>query len=192
MNEVRIAALVEGHGEVQAVPVLLRRIIAAIDPSIAAAIPWPFRHPSGRIRMPGGLERALNAVPALYPGHAILVLIDSDDDCPGELGPELLQRAKTARSDLRVAVVLAHQEFECWFLAAAESLKALRPGRTAPQHPERIRDAKGWLTDNLARRGRYSETLDQAAFAAGMNLDLARARSRSFRKLWREIESYCL
>jgi len=195
MTEVRIATLVEGDGEVQALPVLIRRIVRDIDPSIEVVLPRPFRHPSGSIRKSGGLERAINAIAVRSPHHAILVLTDSDDDCPKDLGPELLRRAKAARPDLRVSVVLPHREFECWFLAAAESLagkRALNQNLTAPENPEQIRDAKGWLTAELTRPGRYSPTQDQAAFCALLDLKLARTRSRSFRKLWREVERYCL
>jgi hypothetical protein len=52
----------------------------------------------------------------------VLVLIDADDDCPAHLGPALLARAREARSDVPVSVVLANREFEAWFLAAAPSL----------------------------------------------------------------------
>ena len=61
-----------------------------------------------------GIEKALNAVAELHPDHAILVLIDSDDDCPRDLGPELTARAKQARTDLHIAVILAHREYESW------------------------------------------------------------------------------
>jgi hypothetical protein len=74
MNEVRIAPLVEGHGEEQAVPVLIRRLVQAIDPLVFPVIARPFRHPSGTIRRAGGLEKALNAVAEL---HALDLLAPS-------------------------------------------------------------------------------------------------------------------
>lgn len=192
MRTVRIAPLVEGDGEVQAVPLLIRRIIFEIDPSIATHISPAFRHPSGSIRRTGGLERAIQTLAALSRDHAILVLIDSDDDCPKDLGPELVRRAHAARSDVHVSVVLAHREYETWFLAAAESLagkRNLMPGIAAPATPENIRDAKGWPTHHLPDAMRYSPTQDQAALSHLLDLKLARVRSRSFRKLWKEIET---
>lgn len=195
MRIARIAPLVEGDGEVIGFPVLLRRIIQKIDPMIHPAVCRGFRHPSGSMRRTGGLERAIQAVAEVHPAHPILVLIDSDDDCPKESAPELASRAKRARPDLTVSVVLAHREYEAWFLAAGESLAGLRnlsPDLVAPQEPEEIRDAKGWLSKQMPRAMRYSPTQDQAALSAQFDLDIARRRSRSFRKLWKEIEGILL
>ena len=191
MSVVRIAPLVEGDGEVTAVPVLLRRIAASIDPTVSLDVRLGFRHPSGRLFRAGGLERAIEAVSTRFPGHHIFVLIDSDDDCPKELGPVLLERVRTARPDLGISIVLAHREYEAWFLAAAESLggrRRLHQDLIAPPAPEEIRDAKGWLTRYLPERMTYSPTQDQAALSACFDLHLARERSRSFRKLWTEVE----
>ena len=79
MNQVQIASLVEGDGEVEALPILLRRVVGQISPLISPVIPRPFRHPSGSIQRVGGLERALNAVAKLYSAPAIVILIDCDD-----------------------------------------------------------------------------------------------------------------
>jgi hypothetical protein len=192
MSPVRIACLVEGDGEVEALPVLLRRVVQAIDPGVSLVVPRGFRHPSGSIQRVGGLERALSAVAVRFAGHSIVVLIDCDDDCPKELGPELARRARQARPDLQISLVLAYREYESWFLAAAESLAGkhhLDPGLTAPENPESIRDAKGWLSRHLQGTRRYSPTVDQAALSQWLDLEQARTRSRSFRKLWKEIEA---
>ena len=186
MKLVKIASLVEGDGEVRSVPVLLRRIIAALDPTTYPTLPRSFRQTSSTVLRPGGLERALDAIAEIHPNHAILVLLDCDDDCPKELGQSLLTRAKQARPDLVISVVLARREYEAWFLAAAESLAGLRHLKdplAPPPNPEAIRDAKGWLTDRMATTARYSETQDQEALSARFDLILARNRSRSFRKL---------
>lgn len=192
MRIARIAPLVEGDGEVVGVPVLLRRIVHSIDPTVCPEVCRGFRHPSGSLRRAGGLERAIDAVAEVHPAHAILVLIDSDDDCPRHLGPELLGRATQARPDLLVSIVLAHREYEAWFVAAAESLSGRRnlpQDLTAPPDPEEIRDAKGWLTRQMPPSMRYSPTQDQAALSSQFDLELARSRSRSFRKLWKEVEN---
>ena len=121
MSVVRIAPIVEGDGEVSAFPILLRRLVVALNPSVAIQVAPCFRHPSGSIRRAGGVERAVEAVARIHAGYSIVVLIDSDDDCPKNLGPELVRRARSARPDLPVEVILAHREYEAWFLAAAES-----------------------------------------------------------------------
>jgi hypothetical protein len=189
---VQIASLVEGDGEVEALPVLIRRVVAEINPGIVPIVPRPFRHPAGSVTKPGGLERALGAVAESFPAHAIVVLMDCDDDCPKELGPRMAHRAKQARPDLYISFVLAHREYESWFLAAAESLAGKRrlvTGLVAPEIPESIRDAKGWLSQHIQGPGRYSPTQDQAALSASLDLRRAHLRSRSFRKFWKEIEA---
>jgi hypothetical protein len=103
---------------------------------------------------------------------------------------ELLARAETARPDKSSLVVLAHQEFEAWFLASASSLKGQR-GLSQEiedhEHPESIRGCKEWLENWMPPTRKYSETTDQAAFAATFDLTRAR-RAPSFDKLWRGIE----
>jgi hypothetical protein len=192
VNQVQIASLVEGDGEIEGLPVLLRRVVREINPYIIPVVPRAFRHPAGSIQRLGGLERALSAVAERYPGHSIVVVMDCDDDCPKELGPKMAWRAKRARPDLYISFILAHREYESWFLAAAESLAGKRNldlDLAAPENPENIRDAKGWLSQHVRGTGRYSPTQDQAALSQLLDLELARTRSRSFRKFWKEIEA---
>ena len=192
MRVSRIAVVVEGDGERRAAPVLIRRIAQAIDPTIQVVVPEGFRHPSGSMIRPGGLERAVRAAAIKHPNHAVLVLLDCDDDCPAILGPKLLQRLNAAGQDLVTSVVLVSaQEFESWFLAACESLagkRDLQPDLMPPPAPESIRNAKGWLSDRmLPKSRRYAPTQDQEYLAARFDLQAALARSPSFHKLWREI-----
>ena len=131
--------------------------------TLNAVVPRGFRHPSGSIRKAGGLERAIQTIAIKHPYHAILVVIDCDDDCPAVLGVELQARAHIARPDLITSVVLAHREYETWFLAAAESL--------------------------AGKRRLPAELIAPLGLSSLFDLDVARTRSRSFRKLWKEIES---
>jgi hypothetical protein len=187
----RLGCIVEGYGEVEAVPTLIRRIAAMLDPSLVIRVPQPIRVPRSKLVKSGELERyvVVGALKVGTPG-AILIVLDSDDDCPRDLGPELLRRATAARSDFSFGVVLAKREFEAWFLASAESLQGVRglpPDLQPPPDPESIRDAKGWLSNRMPRGQSYKETEHQAALTAQFNLDSARQRSRSFDKCYREI-----
>ena len=142
------------------------------------------------------LERAVELAARLVGRQGgILVIIDSDDDCPAELGPQLLDRARKARSDLPIGVVLAKREFEGWFLASAESLRGKRglpDDLTPPADPESVRGAKGWIARQMIGGGTYSETLDQPALTAVFDLDQAAGRSGSFDKCLREITGLIL
>jgi hypothetical protein len=188
--DLRIACIVEGHGELEAVPIVVRRIAQAIDPRLAIQLGHPLRIPKSRLVKPGELERAVE-IAARRVGIAggILIILDSDDECPARLGPELLVRAKKVRSDLPIRVVLAKREFEAWFLAAAESLqgkRGLAQDLTCPSDPESIRGAKEWLTGHMVEGQRYVETLDQSALASVFDLADAR-RAPSFDKFYRDV-----
>ncbi|ADI06927.1 hypothetical protein SBI_03806 [Streptomyces bingchenggensis BCW-1] len=189
---VTIASVVEGEGEISALPVLLRRLMYEVQIWDADIQP-PFLVDRGRLVRPGGLEAAVEAqarrVPADHPG-GILVVIDADDDCPASLGPSLLARAEAARPDRRTAVVLANREFEAWFLASAPSLggrAGLAERLEVPANSETLRDCKGWLTHHRRDGVRYRPRVDQAALTDVINLDLDRANSSSFDKFCRDI-----
>ena len=193
VQAVTIASVVEGHGEVPGLPPLLQRI--ARDHSVwDLRTPPPFRRNKGSLVLPGGIETAVQAT-AHRVGEVggVLVLIDADDDRPGCHGPELLARARRARSDVPVSVVLANKEFEAWFLAGASSLAGQHgfPADLAPPpKPESIRDAKGWLTNQrkTANGQPYSPTVDQAPLARIFDMKQARAGAPSFDKFRREVE----
>lgn len=187
----QLGCVVEGHGDVAAVPILVRRLRDSIAPSLPLIVRRPVRVKRDRLSHAGELERAIQlAAPPAEPVPALLVLVDAEADCAAQLGPELGERATDRRPDLAVAVVLAVREFECWFLAAAESLRghrALADNLAAPDKPEGIGGAKAWLRARMPAGRTYSETADQPALAAVMDIQAAR-RAPSFDRLWREME----
>lgn len=190
MTHASIASIVEGHGEMEALPALLRAVALVVAPTAALRVPRPVRVPKGRLVKSGELERAIRlAVLKLEGPGAVMVLLDADDDCPATEAPRLLERARTVAGANPVAVVLAKCEYESWFLAAAESLRGrrgLRADLSAPAAPESIRGAKEWLSSRMASNSPYSETLDQAALTASMDVNAARA-APSFDKFYREV-----
>lgn len=185
-----VAAIVEGHAEVESVPLLLRRIFAQLGVS-DIQVSRPFRVKRNRVVKAGELERAISqTIRDRAEVGGIMVVIDSDDDCPAELGPQLLDRAKKV-THLPVAVVLANREFECWFLGSKESLRGINgilENASAPPNPENIRGAKEHLTRNMAQGRRYLEVDDQATFAERFDLNAARRTCPSFDKCFREAE----
>lgn len=187
-----LSCIIEGHGEVSAVPLLLRRLRDELAPTLDLRIARPIRLPRKKLVKSNELEKAVEfAANQVRPPRGVLVLIDADDDCPAELGPELLARARQARSDVPIGVVLAKYEYEAWFLAAIDSLSGRR-GLAADLQVvpdcESIRDAKKALTRNMAGSQAYSPVPDQPALTAVFDMQLARTRSDSFDKCWREIE----
>jgi len=194
MTDVRIAAIVEGHGECVAIPILVRRIALDIDPGFVPSILPPFRVPVSRLRNAGEIERAVDLAARKLQGvGGILVVVDCDWDggCPAREGPLLLRRAKQARNDMLISVILAKKEYEAWFLAAAESLRGKRglSGHLeSPTDPETIRGAKEWLSSNMPRGMSYSETDDQPALTQVFDMTAAR-KADSFDKCYRDIRN---
>ncbi len=194
MKEVRVAAIVEGHGECEAVPILVRRIAQTIDPGFVPRILPPLRIPASRLLKQGEMERSLDFAARKLEGRGgIVIIVDCDWEncCPAEEGPLLLRRAVATRSDMPIVVVFAKREFEAWFLAAAESLRGkfgLPGDLESPAHPESIRGAKEWLTEKMPLGRAYAETTDQPAFAAVFDMGAAR-RADSFDKCYRDIKN---
>lgn len=187
----QIASIVEGHGEVHAVPLLIRRIASVCSPDAIVEPLRPMRVPRNRLMKPGEVERAVEFAARLSgPDGRILIVFDADGDCPKDLAAEVAERARSARGDRLIGVVIAKQEYEAWLIAAAESLAARRGlgGQiAAPPAPETIADAKGWLSDRMTAGRPYQPTLDQAALTALLDLTRARNRAPSFDKMWREV-----
>ena len=185
----RVASVVEGHGEVEALPILIRRVGEGCDPPIYPNVERPIRISGSKLRKPDEMRRAVElAASRAGEGGAVFVLLDADDDCPKELAPVLLE-AMGQRDDVPVGLVLAKHEFEAWFLAAAESLRGKRnlaDDLTGPADPESISGAKEWLRERMVGGATYSETLDQPALTAQFDLGAAR-RADSFDKCLREI-----
>ena len=182
-----IAAIVEGDGEVEAVPVLIRRIGTVVSPLVPPEVLRPIRVRRQRIVKEGELERYVClAASRAGDGGRIAIVLDANGDCPAELAPIILQRARAARPDMRIEAILAKREYEAWFISAIESIAGIRgihPDVSAPTAPESIRGAKEWLQDRM--RGSYRPTADQAALTAQFDMALARDRSPSFDKMWR-------
>ena len=186
----RLAAIVGGDGEREAVPILIRRIALDIDPGLVPDVRPVLKVPESLLLKADEFERALEFAARKLAGRGgILVLLDCDDGCPAKDGPALLKRAACVRPEIPVKVVLAKREFEAWFLAAAESVRGQRglpADLTAPTDPEAIRGAKEWLTNKMPDGRSYSETTDQPALASLFDMDAAR-RSDSFDKCYREV-----
>lgn len=206
MIRLRVAPIVEGHGEVASVPILLRRIgneilrveyldvlqpvrvsRSSIVPREAAA-PGALEDPVKELRRAVELAarkiaaRSDPATPAL-----VLILLDAEQDCPAKLGPYL----RDAVPQPNVACVLAKVEYETWFVAAAESLTEFldRGEGPVPAEPEEQGCGKSWIQRRF-RRPAYSPTVDQPRMTSAMDLLQCRARSPSFDKLCRELETY--
>lgn len=188
----RIVTIVEGHGEVEALPLLLRRIAAEASEMRYLDVLPPIRVKRQKILKPGEFERALElAARQTTRDDGILILLDAENDCPRELAKTLLTRATAARPDRRVRVVLPKRMYEAWFLAASQSIAGQRGLETtlvAPLDPEANPNPKAWLSERMPPGRSYRESLDQPALTSRLDLRAA-CSSPSLRKLCRDVAS---
>jgi hypothetical protein len=189
-STVTIASIVEGEGERDALPVLLRRIAAEVGVKNLVT-PRPQRERRGNITRGGGIEKVVSAAATRVRGAGgILVLIDADTDCPATLGPQLLRRAQAVQGGTRIRVVLAKHEFEAWFLASLPSLAGQErfPKRLSRvQNPEFYEDCKGELEKFLPGKQSYRPVPDQKPLASVFDMKMAREHADSFDKFYRDI-----
>ncbi len=195
MNEnPSIVAIVEGDGELDAVPGLLRRILWERRCRFDIMTKKP-KAANGKPDLLKRFEKFLQYT-ILDGCDAILVLVDADEECPFEQVPYLTAMAAALNLDVPVAIVYARSEYETWFISSLSECTG-EPIRTrlgipasvnAPNNVENIRGAKGWLEERMPNDRGYKETEDQAPLTHHINLDLTHNRSRSFRRLCHAVD----
>ena len=188
----KIACIVEGDGEVQALPALLHRLHQWRTPNTSPPIiERPIRVRRDQfLNKPVEFDRHLQLAAMKCGADGwILILLDADDDCPQKLGGNILQDARQIIPHRPISVVLANREYEAWFIASAAALQASGhfaiPAQGKIPAAESPRDAKGWVKEHMVS-GVYGETIEQLALTRHMDLVQVFANSRSFRKLCSE------
>ena len=178
-----IVPIVEGHGDVPAIRQLLWRLVDAAQARCQVGIGQPIRCNRSQLVKEAELKKRVRIARLREDFGAVLIVFDSDDDCPVELAAQVREWAVEVAGP-KCEVVLAKREYEAWFLAAVESLRthhSVRDDAQAHPDPESPRDAKGRLEAMMHIS--YSETTHQPAFSALFCMPAAYARCHSFRKL---------
>lgn len=184
-----IQPIVEGHGEEEAFPILLRRLLPELGCHLDIG-GSPLRSKRTQIIREADFKRAIQ-IASLKPGAcAILVLFDADDDCASTHVPSMLAWAQEVIPQMPCGVIMARREYEAWFLAAIESLRGQHGiGQDAAyqSNPEQVRDAKGAVGSFMPHKVFYAPTADQPSLSARFDLGAAYRRASSFRKLVKEL-----
>ncbi len=186
----KIVALVEGPGDVEAVPELLRKVLYEKQQWT-----WQVARPK-RVGGLGALKKRLVKFMTYAERDAeeggILILLDLDDGCPETEAINLARQIKSLNLSCPVAIVFAHREYEAWFLASLDSIvkqfNLLPTGLTCKGDVERIRDVKGWLTRQMPPGRAYKPTIHQTRLTTWIDLDIACQNSRSFRRLCNAVQ----
>jgi hypothetical protein len=189
----KIIPIVEGDGEIDAVPNLLTRILHEQE-CYHFQVHQPALNASGgdNIKKPGGVEKFVRLAMLKNDCAGILVLLDSDGEfCPIEKAKELTERVRMIGTTCPVAVVIAHCEYEAWFLASIETVCAhehLPNELIYNRDCEATRGAKKWFTDQMQGSRIYKETLHQLEFTRLLDVEKTRSNSRSFRRFCHAVE----
>ena len=190
----KIVPIVEGHSEVVALPLLLRRLAEWRSDNHYVEVSVPIRVNRNRfLNKADDFARHLSLAGAKCGTNGwVLIMLDADDDCPANLAPQIQGRAERILQQ-PVSVVLPNREFEAWFIGAASSLHGHRGlavnDKDLQIDPESPRDAKGWLANRMEKRS-YGEITDQPALVSVMDLQQAFDRCRSFKKLCSEWDRH--
>ncbi len=194
-NVPSIVPVVEGPGDREAAPVLLRKVLAERLTRHDITIKRP-KSANGKPRLVRDLERFLRYAVVERDCGAILVLLDADDECPKQEVARLAKRAAALGLQVPVAIVYAKHEYETWFIASLDSPsgeqirnRLVLPAATSfTGDVEEKSGAKSWLTHHMPAAKAYKPTTDQAALSQFIHLDHTHDRSRSFRRLCHAVE----
>jgi hypothetical protein len=180
---VTLQVIVEGYGEVGAVPVLLKRLRKQCA-AFRLRIGRPHRRPQSQLLQRESLQNAIEALLAQADDErsGILILFDGDDHCPREVGPRIQRWAQEHARGIPCEVVVAWREYEAWFLA---NVGSVIPGAPGHENPEGPRNAKGALSARMPAGKSYQERIDQELFTKRFDMAAAHRRCRSFQRVVR-------
>ncbi|MFN0315677.1 MAG: DUF4276 family protein [Burkholderiales bacterium] len=187
----RLLPIVEGYGDLHAVPLLVRRVLR--DHQIHTV---QILRPHRRGDLPKVLSNFENYFRmAIKETAAILWVLDFDCqscDCPKVEADGLYDRAAKISPNWPFRVAFMIKEYETLFLTDATSTRLLlniRDSTSFPGNPETVRDAKGWLSQAMPRGFAYKPTIHQSKLTFKLNLSRLREASPSFRHFEKAILS---
>ena len=195
----RIIPIVEGDGEITAVPELIRRFLHEKLSEYIITVRSPMRLRRNQIdqKLPGFLHMAQRDEGC----KAIIVIMDSDTKCAKDEALHISEVVRQHNVYVPVAVVCPSVEYEVWFIASIETIQDQPIGKRGivitvstnrdmeeVETPEGIGSPKGWLKRHMPKTMTYNPTQDQAALTARIDFELASERSRSFRRLCHAVE----
>ena len=171
----RAYLVVEGHGDREAALNLVARLAQDLG---LAGLHWADPIRGRNLHQELGIQKAGELVRRKGDAAALLLLRDEDDGCPKELAPMAAEWLRRLSLPFPSAVVLAHREFEAFFLPCLSRMvgrklvgpegverPGLLPGSRFNGDPESLRGVKEWLSRHMPLGRAYKPTLDQLALA---------------------------
>lgn len=185
--------IVEGHGENSAVENLLTRLWQWLK---LPHIVWAKPKRLNALHTEAGVRNACELLRKDKDCERALILRDEDDGCPAEAGPETALWVERANLPFPVAVVLAHREYEAWFLPCIHLMvgKPLASPKGIPlasvlpeakfgegkrpeeigEAAEKIRGVKEYLRDYFPKGRPYKPTTHQLALTRLIDFQVLR------------------
>jgi hypothetical protein len=172
-SDPHIGLVVEGRGETNAVPLLLRRWLQEqgnYEDILGKPIVCNGR---GNATRAGGIEGMVVTAVARPGCRGVLIVLDADRDPVCMLGPSLRKRAQ-CETGLPIAVCLAEPKFEAWIMASAESMELplSYPFTSDPC----------FLIEQALGENKYAKPTWQPRLTSRIELGRAAARDRSLRR----------
>jgi hypothetical protein len=178
-NSPHIGLVVEGPGDANSLPILLRKWLALREDYrdlLGKPIPCNGRENATVLN---GIE-GYTATAASRPGcKAVLVVLDAEKDCAAHMGPTLLSRAIEV-CPVPVILCLAEHHWEDWLYASAETLEI--DGFT-------YEEGKRKALSLALRPTKYVKPTWQPRLTARMNVELAISRSKSLARMLKKFDS---
>lgn len=183
----KLQLIVEGDGDMKAVPVLVRRILEQHE--IYDVVPSSDVHKRGDIpKVKGRFSDYFQA--AILENNPVLCVLDFDCEKCNDVEAEetdFQNLAATIRPGYPFAACFIVKEFESLFLWDELTVKKVLPNRRLkyafPVDPETVRGAKEELSRGQASGWSYKPTVHQAKLAAQVDLNLLKKSSPSYRRL---------
>ena len=179
----RLLTIIEGDGDVRAIPVLIRRILAENEVFDVVVLPTQRRgeYPT--------VSKHFDTffLAATKENAPILWVMDFDAkgyECPYAEANKLINRALVLRPGWPVKIAFLVKEYESLFLydenATRRVFSDIAKQVEFPANPQEIRGAKEWLSAHRPRGMAYKETVHQEKITAHLDLKLLRERCRDF------------
>lgn len=185
------ALIVEGPGDVEAVPLLIRTLsqyqINPLRPMKGKNAP--------NLDREGELERFVTLGLRNRQADSVLIMVDTDELCAFDLAKGWLERIENLAPAKKVAIAFFVKEFESLFLACMDIIAEAKPEYgwnldewSLEDDPEIPRGAKERISKLMRNDKSYKETTDQAGFVAYLDGDRLQGKSRTYRHLKSVLE----
>ncbi len=176
--------VVEGHGDGQAALNLVARLWRDLK---LGPFHWAEPLRGKNLHQERGIQKVCGLVRSKSETGALLILRDEDDGCPKDLAPLAARWVGEQRLPFPAAVVLAHREFEAFFLPCISRMAGrklrnrfglerdgLHPSTQFTDDPQAVRGVKEWLSRHMPRGRTYKPTVDQLPLTQMIDFELLR------------------